>query len=131
KAVPATGSVASIRCVSGSERGGRRLYFSPALFFGDFRCSLRFDDRARTNALQAIDDHAVARLQTAFHDPLALDCSTELDLAIGDRISLIHDEDELLVLVRPYRRLADEQVLLLLRLAQSDPHELARYQPAV
>ncbi len=87
---------------------GRRGIALAALLGRHFLFHLRLDHGTWTDALQAIDDDLLARVQTAFDDAQAFTYRTELDRPIADLVLAVDDEDELLVLVGADRTFADE-----------------------
>ena len=90
-----------------------------------------FDQRARLHALQAVDDHALLRLQARGHDAQATRVGAERDFAVRRLVVVADDDRELLVLVGADRALADQQRRTAFDLAHAQPRELARDQAAV
>ncbi len=94
------------------ERPGRKPRLSghePLLCGSDLLFRLRIDDGARTDTLQAVDDDPVAGVKAGFTIRMPSAAIAELDLAIGDLVVRVDDEDELLVLVGADRALADRR----------------------
>ena len=92
---------------------------------------LRFDERAGTHPLQAIDHNAVARVQARRNDAKPFNVAAEGNRAIERAIVGAHDQDEFLVLIGANRPFVDQHDRLLLRLAHPQPCKLTRDQPAV
>src|SRR6202011_6366095 len=83
------------------------------------------------DALQAVYDDALARVEAVRHHAQPLDPGAELHLAIDGLVAGVDDHHELLVLVGADRTIADQERGFGLRLAHAEACKLPRYQPAV
>src|SRR6266404_4619317 len=65
----------------------------------------RFDHDLGPDALDAVDDHAIAGPHALQRDTLRLDLLAELDFAVGDLVVVADDVDEFLALIEADRPL--------------------------
>src|SRR3546814_2721948 len=62
----------------------------------------------RSDALQAIDHNALARLQTGLDHPAALLVRAQANFAVSRLVAVVDHDNEALVLIRAYRLLIDQ-----------------------
>src|SRR3546814_2333425 len=62
----------------------------------------------RSDALQAIDHNALARLQTGLDHPAALLVRAQANFAVSRLVAVVDHDHEALVLIRAYRLLIDQ-----------------------
>src|SRR5258708_7658704 len=91
----------------------------------------RIDLHARPDALEAIDDHAVAGGETAADHAQAVHDRPERHAAVLNRAVRRDDEDEPLVEIGPHRAVLNQQRPMRALAGKLQPHEETGYQAPI